>query len=72
MNRSALEEILDLPPAERLAIVQEIWDSVVDDSAAVPLSVAQRDELERRWLDLQRDPDDGDSWDDVKTSLRSE
>jgi putative addiction module component (TIGR02574 family) len=72
MNRSALEQILDLPPAERLAIVQEIWQSVVEDSASLPLSSAQSEELERRWLDLQQNPDAADSWDDVKKSLRSE
>jgi hypothetical protein len=29
-------------------------------------------ELERRWIDLQQNPDDGESWSDVLKSLRDE
>ncbi len=72
MNRVPIDEILDLPAAERVAIVQEIWESVVEDARAVPLSDAQRQELERRWLDFQQHPDDGESWADVKKTLAAE
>ncbi|MEA2336940.1 MAG: hypothetical protein QOE82_947 [Thermoanaerobaculia bacterium] len=33
---------------------------------------AQREELERRWIDFQQKPDDGESWSDVKNSLLDE
>jgi putative addiction module component (TIGR02574 family) len=72
MTRAQIEQLLELPSAERLEIVHELWESVVRDSQAVPLTAGQRDELERRWLDLQEHPDDAESWDDVKTSLRAE
>lgn len=72
MTRDYIESILELPPAERLAIVQEIWESVVEDSSSVALTSTQRDELERRWLDLQQHPDDGESWDEVRKFLRAE
>ena len=72
MNRAQIEEILELPPSERVAIVQEIWESVVEDTRAVPLTAAQRDELEKRWLDFQEHPDDGESWDEVERALRLE
>jgi putative addiction module component (TIGR02574 family) len=72
MNRAQIEEILELPPAERVAIVQEIWESVAEDTRAVPLTAAQRSELERRWLDFQQNPNEGESWDEVEATLRSE
>ena len=72
MNRAQIEAILDLTPAERVAVAQEIWESVVADVGDMPLTAAQRDELERRWLDLQKNPHDGESWDEVKKSLQSE
>jgi putative addiction module component (TIGR02574 family) len=72
MTRAQIEEILELPPLERVAIAQEIWESVVSDSNALPLSAGQRDELERRWLEFQQNPDEGESWDEVKKSLLSE
>ena len=35
-------------------------------------SPAQREELDRRWLDLQKNPNDEEPWDDVMESLRNE
>ena len=43
---------LDLLSAEdRLAVAEAIWDSVARETAAAPLSEAQRAELERRLAD---------------------
>jgi len=72
MNRSQIEDILELPPSERVAIVQEIWESVFEDVHAIPLSAGQRAELEKRWLDFQQHPEEGESWDEVEKALRSE
>jgi hypothetical protein len=38
----------------------------------VEVTPAQREELERRWIDLQRNPDEGESWSDVLKLLRDE
>jgi len=38
----------------------------------VPLTEAQRVELERRWRAFELSPDEGEPWDDVKRSLLSE
>lgn len=72
MSRVSLDEILELPPAERVAVVQEIWESMVAKPDTVPITLAQREELERRWTAFQQDPDEGEPWDDVKASLRRE
>lgn len=72
MNRASIEHILELPACDRVAIVQEIWESVVEDISAVPLTAGQRAELEKRWLDFQQNPEEGESWDEVEKALRSE
>lgn len=72
MSRAAVNQILELPPAERVAIVQEIWESMVVSPEEVAVTAVQREELERRWLSFQLNPDEGESWDEVKKSLRSE
>ena len=38
-------------------------------SEALPITPAQRDELERRWHAFEQHPDDGESWEDVRQSL---
>ena len=49
MTRPALlDEILHLPPAERLRLVEDIWDSLATSSADVPVPGWHREELDRR------------------------
>jgi putative addiction module component (TIGR02574 family) len=49
--------------------VEEIWDRIAADSAAVPLTTPQCDELDRRLADRAAHPIDVLSWDEVKASL---
>jgi len=51
---------------DRLALVQEIWDSVVADVERAPLTDAQRQELERRLADSLDRPDAVTPWEEVK------
>ena len=55
---------------ERLALVEELWDSIAENSA-VPLTEAQRAELDRRVADHEAHPDEVVSWEDVKASIAS-
>jgi putative addiction module component (TIGR02574 family) len=55
-----------LSVAERIALVQAIWDSIAADPDAVPLTDAQRQELERRADDDDANPDDTVSWEQAK------
>lgn len=56
---------------ERLALVEELWDSIAEDRAAVPLTGAQRAELDRRLAEHEAHPDDVVSWEEVKTSINT-
>jgi putative addiction module component (TIGR02574 family) len=55
MSDSDIAEILKLPVEERFKLIETIWDSIATDSSAVPLTDAQRDELDRRLDDLERE-----------------
>ncbi|HXA18604.1 MAG TPA: addiction module protein [Thermoanaerobaculia bacterium] len=72
MSRVPIDHILELPTTERVAIVQEIWESMLEHPEDVAITAAQREELDRRWIDLEQNPDDGESWEDVKKSLLNE
>lgn len=54
---------------ERITLVEEIWDSIALDSAALPLTDAQRAELDRRLAEHEANPDDVVPWEDVKASI---
>lgn len=54
---------------ERLALVEDLWDSIAEESAATSLTDAQRAELDRRLADYAANPDDVVPWEDVKTAI---
>ena len=61
------DEITRLSPPERLALIGELWDSL--GGADLPLSGAQRLELDR-WLEhFDRDRPDAIGWADLKAEL---
>lgn len=55
-----------LSVAERLVLVEELWDSI---AASTPISDAQRTELDRRLADHKANPDDVVSWEEVDSSI---
>jgi len=69
MARPALD-ISALTPAERLQLVEELWESLCDTSEAVPLTEAQRTELDRRLDDLEEEGPTGIPWDEVVRRIR--
>ena len=52
---------------QRLSLIEEIWESLEDSS--VPLTDAQRAELENRIADHQSDPEDIVTLEDVRKSV---
>jgi putative addiction module component (TIGR02574 family) len=56
---------------DRLALVEEIWASIVADAKAFPLSPSQRAELDRRVADDDAFPGDVVPWSEVKASIRA-
>ncbi len=59
----------DMTPNDRLALLGELWDSLTPEPDAVPLSAAQRADLDRRLAALDADPTAVSSWEDVKARL---
>ncbi|MBX9623025.1 MAG: addiction module protein [Gemmataceae bacterium] len=53
---------------ERIALVQDILDSIAADQPRPPLSEAKKAELARRLADADANPDDVVSWDEVEAA----
>ena len=69
MNATFEAEFSALSPAERILLVEEIWDRIAAEPAAVPISPAQRAELDRRLDALESNPDAGRPWTEVRAEL---
>ena len=54
---------------ERLALVEDIWDTIAADSGALPLTDAQRAELDRRIAAHEASPEDVVPWEEVRASI---
>lgn len=67
---SQLSEILQLSVAERIQLVEDIWDSIATVPDAVALTEEQKAELDRRVKAYQDNPSEGISWSDLKTKLQ--
>ncbi len=56
--------------AERILLVEEIWDSIAAEAEALEVPQSHKDELDRRLTAHEADPHSGSSWEDVKTRLQ--
>jgi putative addiction module component (TIGR02574 family) len=66
---TALQELETLSIAERVQIVEDLWDSIARSNANLPVPQWQKDELARRKERYLRSPDSGETWDQVRQSI---
>lgn len=55
-----------LPVEDRMALAEELWESVVAEGGSFLLSDAQRTELDRRIAEHESNPDDVVPWVEVR------
>lgn len=60
----------ELSVAERILLVQDLWDSIASDQGAMSMSEEQRAELNRRLDRYEADPSEFITWQDIQASLR--
>lgn len=65
-----LNELLKLTPAERIALAEDLWDSVAANPQDLPpLTEEERAEIDRRLAEHERDPDSAVPWEEVRARL---
>ena len=64
MNR--VVDLDQLSTNERLKLVQDLWDQIAAEPEQVPVTPAQRHELDRRLAEHATSPDDVVEWAAVK------
>jgi putative addiction module component (TIGR02574 family) len=65
----SIADVLEMTPAERILLVEEIWDSIASVPESVELSEAQRAELDHRLEAYRANPKAGDPWEVVKARI---
>ncbi len=69
MNKAVLwKELMELSPAERIELAQDLWDSIPAE-AMPPLSAEQIEELDRRLAEHERNPGRASPWEEVRARL---
>lgn len=61
------DEVIRLTPPERLMLIAQLWDSLENNQ--LPLTNAQRDELDSRLTSLNEDRSKGVTWAALKSEL---
>jgi len=69
MGSIELSAVLEMSINERLRLVEAIWDSIAEHPDALPLSGAEREELDRRWAEYLKNPAAGAPWAEVKARI---
>jgi putative addiction module component (TIGR02574 family) len=66
-----MESVFDLSPAEKLQLVEDLWDDLAASPDAVPVDDWQKQELARRKANLQKNPASAVPWEQVKQGVRA-
>lgn len=61
--------IAALTAQERLSLIAALWDSLSDEET--PVTHAQREELDRRLANFDRDKSQALTWDSLRAELRA-
>lgn len=70
MTISPLTEILQLSVAERIQLVEDIWDSIVAFPESLVLTEPQKQELDRRLAAYRQQPESNIPWAEARRRIR--
>lgn len=69
ITQATVEEIKKLGVAEKIQIVEEIWDSILDTGPLPELTAEQANTLSRRIDAYHANPEAGRTWEDIKAAF---
>ena len=69
MSSNLTEQVKKLSIPERLALVEEIWDSIAEDNGCFELTEAQKQELDRSIESFRANPSQGRTWEEIKNDF---
>jgi len=70
MSTLAKADILELSVSERIQLVEDIWDSIMEVPDSILLSEEQKLELDQRLDSYHANPDQGSPWEIVQEKTK--
>lgn len=70
MSTIRLEDMLELSVDQRMELIEMLWETIAATPDELPLTEAQRLELDRRLETHSKNPEHVESWDEVKDRVR--
>jgi len=64
-------DVMELSVAERIELVEDLWDTIAEVPEIVELTEEQKRVLDERLEAYHKNPDAGSPWEDVKNRIRS-
>ncbi|MDX2038311.1 MAG: addiction module protein [Isosphaeraceae bacterium] len=68
--QDVLMEVREWSAEDRLRLIEEVWDDLSGESPRLPLTAELKDLLDRRIAALEADPENVESWEEIKTFVR--
>lgn len=65
MKQIKATDILSLSIAERIQLVEDIWDTIADEPEAIELTEEEKREIDKRLEAYHKNPEIGSPWGDV-------
>ena len=69
MQNELTEAARKLSVSDRIALVEEIWDTIAEENQAFELSDAQKRELDRRLESARANHSQGRTWEEIKAEF---
>lgn len=64
------EDLKKLTKPEKLLLINDLWDDIIQDPSDIPLSSEQNQKLDQRYAEFLEDPDQGSPWKAFKKELK--
>ena len=69
MQTELTEQAKRLSIADRILLVEEIWDTIAEENQAFELTDSQQRELDRRLASVRANPTQGRTWEEIKAEF---
>ena len=68
--RPEISDILKLSTAEKIIMVETIWDNIASENSKLKLSKEEKELLDERLASYKKNPENVRSWEDFKKELK--